>query len=270
MLKIKEILKSIDISISLFLNLPFYQFGKKIWASKEQYLNLFETERVAVYPEIDILEKKIGYSINKDWLDNLALHTQVVIKKSKINYQHGRILYSYLRKYLYYNNNIVILETGTSRGFSSLCMAKALYDSKKYGKIYTIDIIPNDLPMIWNCIDDHEKKKTRVELLSPWKHLLPYISFLHGKSKRVLHSLTLERINFAFLDAMHKWKDLHLEFKYVEKRQIKNDLIVFDDVTKGQFDEVIKYLKYIESLNKYKIKYLQSNSKRGYAICERL
>lgn len=69
---------------------------------------------------------------------------------------------------------------------------------------------------------------------------------------------------------MHKWKDLHLEFKYVEKRQIKNDLIIFDDVTKGHFDEVIKYIKYIESLNKYKIKYLQSNSERGYAICERL
>lgn len=270
MLKIKEIFKSIDISISLFLNLPFYQFGKKIWASKEQYLNLFDTERVSVYPEIDILEKEIGYSINKDWLDNLALHTQVVIKKSKINYQHGRILYSYLRKYLYNNNNIAILETGTSRGFSSLCMAKAINDSKKEGKIFTIDIIPNDLPMIWNCIDDHEKKKTRVELLKPWIHLLPYISFLHGKSRKVLDNLKLERVNFAFLDAMHKWRDLEMEFQYVEKRQVKNDLIIFDDVTKGQFDEVVKYIKYISSLNKYSVQYLQSNSERGYAICTRL
>jgi hypothetical protein len=69
---------------------------------------------------------------------------------------------------------------------------------------------------------------------------------------------------------MHKWRDLEMEFQYVEKRQVKNDLIIFDDVTKGHFDEVVKYIKYISSLNKYSVQYLQSNSERGYAICKRL
>ena len=81
------------------------------------------------YKEIDNFEESCGYFLDKDWLDNLALYTQIVIKKSQINYQHGRILYSLLMKYLNQNNDkINVLETGTARGFSSICMSKAILD----------------------------------------------------------------------------------------------------------------------------------------------
>ena len=44
-------------------------------------------------------------------------------------------------------------------------MAKALLDRKKDGKIFTIDILPHNKKIIWNCIEDFNGKSTRIELL---------------------------------------------------------------------------------------------------------
>ena len=52
------------------------------------------------YPEIDAYEKDKGVEIEKTWLDYLALHTQITIKKSTLCYAHGRVLYSTLSSYL--------------------------------------------------------------------------------------------------------------------------------------------------------------------------
>ena len=38
---------------------------------------------------------------------------------------------------------IFILETGTARGFSAICMAKALEDNNKDGLILTYDVLPH-------------------------------------------------------------------------------------------------------------------------------
>ena len=52
-------------------------------ASKDYYLNVFEEAKKEIFPEIDNFEKFCNFKIEKVWLDNLALHTQVV-KKSKL------------------------------------------------------------------------------------------------------------------------------------------------------------------------------------------
>ena len=54
--------------------------------------------------KIDHYEKKFEKKIDKKWMDELALQTQVVIKDSKINYQHGRVLYSELSNYIAKNS----------------------------------------------------------------------------------------------------------------------------------------------------------------------
>ena len=112
-------------------------FGKKISATKEYYLSIYEKAKKEKFLEIDNFESSSGFNIDKLWLDELALHTQVVKKKSAINYQHGRVLYSLLRKYIQDQNInfIKILEIGTARGFSSICMSKAINDSKIKGNI---------------------------------------------------------------------------------------------------------------------------------------
>lgn len=53
-------------------------FGTNIRASQDEYLKLFETARAVRYPEVDLVELESGYSIDRAWLDDLALHTQIV------------------------------------------------------------------------------------------------------------------------------------------------------------------------------------------------
>lgn len=250
---------------------------KKPIASKSKYLKLFKEASNEVNQSVKEYEKKIGYEIDKTWLDKLALHTQVCIKKSKINYQHGRILYSLLKHYLENlkknenSKNIYILETGTARGFSAICMAKAISDTPGYtGKILTIDILPSDVPMYWNVIDDHEKKKTRLELLRNWQTELKKVEFLKGKTEEVLKKIKITRINFAFLDAEHDFKSVFMEYKFLKDRQITGDKIFFDDVTQKKFPGVVKALNQIKKDGHYSIDFLQFSTERSYALATKL
>ena len=76
-----------------YFNQPFSNSPK---SNKENYYKLFKAE-INTYSlkDVDLLEKECGHSINGNWLNSLALETQIVIKKSELNYAHGReVLYT--------------------------------------------------------------------------------------------------------------------------------------------------------------------------------
>lgn len=265
---IKNIIKDFRYSM---LEFPKYFFTNKPLESKAYYQNLYEKEIRLKYEDIDKFEEKIGFKIDKDWLDNLAKSTQIVIKKSKLNYQHGRILYSTLRDYIKknQNKNITVFETGTSRGFSSMCMSKAINDSIINGKIITFDILPHNKKMYWNIVFDHEGMLSRSELLSYWPNELSNIVFIEGWTNKQINRTGINRINFAFLDAQHEYENVIQEYLYCKARQLKNDVIVFDDVLENQYDGVFRAVKEIEKQNYYTIEYIKSSEKRGYAIARK-
>ena len=267
---IKNFLKSFLVEIYIGLKAKHHPFGRKPWGSRDKYLNLHADAKQKIYKEIDLFEEKKGHKIDKVWFENLALHTQVVIKNSELNYQHGRLLYSCLRNYLITSKNktneVVILETGTARGFSSICMAKALIDGNEDGKIFTIDILPHNKAILWNCIDDHEGPKTRQDLLSKWSNEIKKITFLQGHSKKRLSKMNLTRINFAFIDAMHEEDDVLFEYRYVSQKQKAGDIIIFDDVTPGLFEGVYRAVKKVEEENHYKVERITLSNQRGYAV----
>jgi predicted O-methyltransferase YrrM len=107
-------------------------FGNKPKGAKKDYLNIAEQVKKKNYPEVENYEKKKNIAIDKHFLDYLALHTQITIKKSECCYAHGRLLYAALSDYLLKKpkelskEKIIIIETGTASGFSAICMAKAL------------------------------------------------------------------------------------------------------------------------------------------------
>ena len=86
-----------------------------------------------------------------------------------------------IKLYFTTDGNINILETGTSKGFSS-CMAKALRDQNKIGSIHTIDILPKDKKIYWNNISDFEGKKLERNY-SETSDLVNQFIFLWGFSK---------------------------------------------------------------------------------------
>lgn len=224
--------------------------------SPETYLQLWKYAKAQVYPEIDTYEDEIGYKIDTDFYNDLGLHTQVCIKGSNICYAHGRVVYSTLRKFIADNQQdfYTILETGTARGFSALCMAKALQDAGVKGSITTYDIIPHNQLLYWNCIDDHKKGlQTRQQLLEPWKDLLHYIRFISGDTKT-----TLKRsdVDFAFLDGGHTYEDVCHEFS----RLVNPKVVVFDDYTPSQFPGVCK------AIDETPLKKRYLHAARGYAI----
>jgi len=250
-----------------------YPFGERPKGDKKQYIELSQKACLINYPEVDKYEKESGFSIDSKWLDNLALHTQVVIKESELCFAHGRVLYSTLSKYLsdnqtnILNDSINIWETGTARGFSSLCMAKALNDQNVSGKICTFDILPHDKKMYWNCIDDVEGPKTRDELLAPWKSLVEkYILFYQGDTRFILPTVKTGRINFAFLDGAHTYKDVLFEFSNIRKYQQAGDIIVYDDYSPELYPGLVRAVDEICDIHNYQRIDLNANSSRGYVV----
>ena len=246
-----------------------YPFGRQPKASKQSYIDLWEAAKIIDYPIINNFEKELGFTIEKTWLDNLALHTQVVIKKSKISYQHGRILYSALCNYIKHNNylDINIIEIGTARGFSSLCMAKSLNFFKIEGKIITIDPLPHKVKMFWNCIDDWDGEKTREQLLSNYKVLTKkYINFIEGESENELPKIKLSRIHFAFIDGTHEYENIIMEFNFVASKQLAGDIIILDDYTPNLFPGVVKSVDYVCKQYNYSKRVIDLSNERGYVI----
>ena len=250
-----------------------YPFGKQPHADRSTYLSIWEKAKEKEYLVVDNFEKESGVSIDREWLDNLALITQVVKKESEICYQHGRLLYSALSSFFQKNryDSINIMETGTARGFSALCMAKALDDNNESGKIITIDPLPNNVSMFWNCISDLDGEKSRQDLLEKYSELIEkYIWFLEGKSQDFLKSLEVNRIHFAFLDGGHNYEDVKLEVEYLIPRQKKGDIIFFDDFHDTLYPGIVKAVEELEGSGKYSLKIISVNEQRSYAIGEKI
>ena len=267
--KIASIVRSVYNLAFIERPLPKHPFGRRIWATKNKYKRLHSLSLKYKDDLVRNFEEKYGFALNREWWSELALHTQVVIKNEKLNFFHGRLLYSVLSKYISSQNKEVtirILETGTARGFSSICMAKALTDMKCNGTITTIDSISHNSEIFWNCIDDHEGPKSRAQLLSNWNEELNKIIFIQGWTDQLLPRLGFNRINFAFLDAQHTKEAVLKEFYYVSERQISGDIIVFDDVTDEIFPGVCEAVRIIEIEQPYKIERIKFSDSRAYAI----
>ena len=222
---------------------------------------------------IDDIKREFGYLIDSEFIHDLALTTQITIKVSKPLYSHGYLLYGAVRKYLECNkyiDNLIVLETGTARGFSALVMAKALDDANRQGEIITLDKLPSDKAIYWNCIHDHDGRKTRLQLLDKWRKLIDdHILFVQGYSDVVLRQLTLPRINVAFLDGGHDYRTVKYELHYVKSRQLKGDIIICDDYTQDQYPGLVAAANEFLADSGYLSKIFKGSSKRMYLYCKK-
>ena len=272
------VVRSLHHKIDRMVNNQWYNspFGKEPLASKDIYRSLAAEASSKQYPEIDSYENELGYAIDQEWLHELAFHTQVLIKQSELCYQHGRVLYTALSKYLNdhmpqdIGDSILIVETGTARGFSALCMAKALADQERPGTILTFDLLPHRTRMYWNCIDDYDGPKSRSELLKPWNDLVErYVIFHQGDTRLEMPKVHTERIHFCFLDGAHSYEDVFCEFNQIRKRQKSGDMIVYDDYTPDQYPGIVKAVDQICEEYQYGRTQLQAHAGRGYIVAQK-
>lgn len=242
-------------------------------AEESAYRALWDACRSESFPVVDAFEAETGVAVDKAWLDALALRTQVVIKKSPICYQHGRLLYAALIQYVRSSRSatINILETGTARGFSSVCMAKALKDSGAAGKIVTFDVLPHDAPIYWNCVADVEGAKSRSDLLVDYHDLLEaYIVFVQGDASLQLPKVQMPRVHFAFLDGAHRYSDVHREFATLKDKQLSGDVVFFDDYSTDGFPGVVSAVDEICEQYGYDKRVLEVTPERSYVIAKKV
>lgn len=252
---------------------PLVPVGMHAIASDQDYLKIFHSATEQDATEISGAEDFLGFRLERTWLENVALFTQVSLKRNAPNWQHGRLLYTYLRHYLSIlpdSSQAIILETGTSAGFSAVCMAKAIVDSGRAGVVVTVDTTAHDVPMIWNRLGDSSGLRSRREVLARWPEELSRIIFVRGWSRQVLKNLGFHRIHFAFLDGAHSYQDVIFEFHFVSQFQRVGDIVIVDDVTPGVFDGIVRAVDHISGLKNYDVMRVQSALDRGYAIATRV
>lgn len=269
-------INSIIISSLHFLNFYFYNKDPLLSDIKKNKNVDYSQKRLEVdhiiNENLPTLIERYNVSIDKNWFRELFYQTQLVNKSTTLNPMYGFILYLELVKYLSNNHhmskNFNILETGTARGYSTLCLAKAINDKKVVGRIYSIDILPHNKKIYWNIEDDLSGKKTRSEILNKWSDLVNrYIFFCQGESINILPKLNLKRIHFAFLDSSHNYIDIKFETNFVKTCQKKGDLIIFDDFNKIDFPGVVRVVQSLE--NQYDISIYSLNDNRNIAIAKK-
>jgi hypothetical protein len=275
------ILKLIPKYFKLFLKDVYYAFTgnyitKNCKGDKQNYLNIYDTIINKKYNNIDnFINSNQFKEIDRNFLNNLALISQISIKKSEVNFQHGRLIYSILNNYIKLNrnilNNFLFIDVGTAKGFSSVIISKCAMDNDINYKMYSFDLIPHNKKIFWNSIKDTEGKSSREELLKDYKDYTHNVKYIKGRTKnKFKETSSHERINFAFLDGSHDYDDVKFEFNFIKQKQKKGDIILFDDVTDGHFNGIVKLVNEIYQNQEYEIEKINSSIFRGYAIATKI
>lgn len=209
------------------------------------------------------------------FINQLALASQVTRKTSQIDYSHGFLLLSLVKRIKKNHPNIcnlIYLETGTARGFSAIAVAQIAKELFQNYEITTIDVLDHHTKRYWNCIGDFNGRRSRQELLNAYSGLLQNVKFLTNRTSTYMKRNKSHRTHLAFLDGSHTYQDVRREFNWIAESQKFGDIILLDDVTVGQFDGICKFVN--EQKNDLRYRQISLTSQpsgiKGFAIFERL
>lgn len=190
-----------------------------------------KAEREKPYTSVRELEDRSGFSINLDWFYELATITSAPDTRKQPCFQHGRVVYvALMSRIATMDGQCAIYETGTARGLSTLCMLKALDVADKPGHITTVDVLPNSVPIFWNCSSDEGGKRTRRNLLQNYREMMEgRTTFMVSTSKLISKVFDPTRVHFAYLDGEHTETAVLSECAFLEPRQKTGDVILIDD-----------------------------------------
>lgn len=237
---------------------------KRLQANSDAYQEAFEAERKVRYPIITLFEGNWGYKIDKKRLEAAARVLACPVKVNPPNWQHGRIIYTMLCKYLrsYVGERPLLIDIGTAKGFSALMMKWASDDAGVKCTIRSTDVIDPEARVPRNTVADCDGPKTLYEILEPWPESKDIEFFQLGGA--TMMSQNSDRINFAFVDGKHKYDSVKVESGILRIRQKKGDMILFDDV------HIPGVAQAVEELRDYQKDFIAVNAHRRYCIAERL
>lgn len=195
----------------------------------EAYQQAFLAECARVYRSVDELEARLGFAVDPATLSAAARVLACPVKAHAPCWQHGRVLYSVVRRYLDgRTSRVLMLDIGSAKGFSALCLQWALNDSGVQGTVVSVDVMDPRERVSRNTVAELDGLKTLTELLAPWPEA-DAITFLQSTGIDWLHNYT-GRIEAAFVDGKHTGQVVWKEGLLLADRQQPGDLVIFDDV----------------------------------------
>lgn len=229
---------------------------------REAYDQVFARERARDYPMVDAFEARAGYAVDRDRLLAAARLLACPVKANPPNWQHGRVLYAAARQaFAEMRGRVMVLDIGTAKGFSALCVKWALDDAGVAGQVVSVDVIDPRSRDARNTVGELAAPRTLTELLEPWPEAAG-ITFLCSTGIAYLEKYA-GRIEFAFVDGKHTAGVVFREGELLAARQQPGDVVIFDDVHLPDIRTAVS------GLAAYAIEWLTVLPNRAYAIARR-
>jgi predicted O-methyltransferase YrrM len=224
------------------------------------YQRVFDAERVNEYQVIDAIETRTGYALVRERLEGAARVLACPVKKHMPNWQHGRVLYALTRKYLEgaVSDPVNLIDVGTAKGFSALCLLWALVDATCYGDVVSVDVLDPNERVKRNTSAECDGYRSLYEILQPWPESSG-IDF--RKSTGVEAIASFDRVHICYLDGKHTYEAVSAEIGLLVERQQPGDLVIWDD---AQIEGVSKAIS--EAKKHYQIERIDLLPHRAYAI----
>lgn len=226
------------------------------------YRRVFDQARALAYPGVDAFEQRMGYAIDAQQLEDAARVLACPVKANPPHWQHGRVIFSAARQYLQNAEGpLTLLDIGTAKGFSALCLVWALIDAQVGGQVHSVDVIDPQSRARRNTVAEVDGLLTLPETLTPWP-AAQSITFEQSTGLDWLNR-SADRVHIAFVDGKHTGEVVRQEGKILACRQQPGDLAMFDDC---QIPGVSVAVVSLEEW--YRIEYVKA-SPREYAIGSR-
>lgn len=239
--------------------------SEKTTPSRADYAAVFEAERDVEYPAIDTYEAECGFALSRHLLERAARVLACPVKVAPPNWQHGRVIYSTLRRYLASPADqfepIRCLDIGTAKGFSALCARWALVDSGVRGHVTSVDVIDPEARVPRNTVADVDGPRTLREILESWPDA-DDITFAKSSGTAWLN-IHRGPYDFAFVDGKHRQDVVSEELRLLADRQSPGHVTLLDDV------QIPGVRAAIEDSEGYDVRYLEAKPERAYAIAVR-
>lgn len=225
----------------------------KVTATAEQYNEAWLAECDRSYPEIDLLTKSLGYDLDRSWMQDIARVLACPVKVNPPCWQHGRVIYGVLRRYLdsahagtSSANPVRCLDIGTAKGYSAIVAARALLDAGRVGRVTSIDVIDPDARARRNTVAEVRGLLTLHDTVSFWPEEVKLVDFVLGKGENWF-VMNRKRIHFAFVDGKHAYDSVKKELVGLSGCQDVGDIIICDDLqvpgVRRAVDELMGYDK---------------------------
>lgn len=236
-----------------------------ITPTSQDYDDAFVKESANAYPVVEAFEQAYGYALEPERYLTAARVLACPVKPHGANWAHGRVLYAMARRYLARWDGIRffnLLDIGSAKGYSALCLLWALRDADKLGQVVSVDVIDPLARVRRNTVAEVDGYVTLADTLRPWPEAHD-IAFRKSTGQAWL-AANPSRIHIAFIDGKHTYEAVRVDASLLAARQRSGDVVMFDDVHMPDVRKAVSELK------TYDVRVLELKPDRHYAIGRRL